>query len=823
MATVDKYIIDVDVNGKQSVDSLKQSVVGLGSAIAGIGFASFIRGAMEFADSIDDLAKATGLSTERVLAFQNAVSVAGGKSADAGKMISTFYNTMENAASGSEQAQDALQKLGVTLGDLKTKSEQQLLDEAVKGLSKMEAGAGRAAAAQEVFGKAVRNIDPKQLQEALNTGNFESAAAAIEKAAEANEKLEKTFFNLKIATLQVLEPFLGDLDNAEASIESLKKVVTVLGGVIAATFAYKTATVIGEIVVAVVALTNAMRGATVASVALQALAGPGGWIKIGAGIAAAAAATLAMNKMLDDTADKKEDAAKATDKDRKAGKAAFADAQQFSKQEQQARAQAIASAKEQTRVMGEQNKLANDYRQTIISTMGMDANRAALIQANAAAEKDANTQILEIDKKIVEEKAKGRGTNQEVIKQLEEQKNKITEQVGEAKRLNDEEYKRKVLIAEQIRDAAYFTELTKDDIMVYKEKYSLMAKASTFENQILAKRNEVEAQYNSTIASSVIKLQQLSKTPLFDDGWQINKQTKELHDAIEELKSLPTTEAMVFLPRKDYKNADEEQKADKDRKKLIKDMLDAEEAARDKIRNLTKGDNRQEVNDLLTIIDIERNRHSKNMAAITSEEAAIKKKNASMVEGTTQAYEQIRQGMTPFMMAQNATNAVWGRMSSAIDNFVDTGKLAFGDLAQSIIRDLIKIELKAQAMEIWGMLRGGASGVGGGGGGSILGSVGGWLAGLMGFADGGQPPMGKASIVGERGPELFVPRSAGTIIPNHALAGAGGGTQQIVNNNTYITNNVSALDAQSVSQLFAQNRRELFGVVEMARREMPGR
>ena len=39
------------------------------------------------------------------------------------------------------------------------------------------------------------------------------------------------------------------------------------------------------------------------------------------------------------------------------------------------------------------------------------------------------------------------------------------------------------------------------------------------------------------------------------------------------------------------------------------------------------------------------------------------------------------------------------------------------------------------------------------------------------FADGGRPPIGKTSLVGERGPELFVPDQAGTIIPNHELGG----------------------------------------------------
>jgi hypothetical protein len=44
---------------------------------------------------------------------------------------------------------------------------------------------------------------------------------------------------------------------------------------------------------------------------------------------------------------------------------------------------------------------------------------------------------------------------------------------------------------------------------------------------------------------------------------------------------------------------------------------------------------------------------------------------------------------------------------------------------------------------------------------------------VLGFADGGRPPLGRVSVVGERGPELFVPDVAGTIIPNHALGGGG--------------------------------------------------
>ena len=59
-------------------------------------------------------------------------------------------------------------------------------------------------------------------------------------------------------------------------------------------------------------------------------------------------------------------------------------------------------------------------------------------------------------------------------------------------------------------------------------------------------------------------------------------------------------------------------------------------------------------------------------------------------------------------------------------------------------------------------------------------SITGGLFKFLGFAKGGRPPVGKPSIVGEKGPELFVPRSSGTIIPNNKLGG-GGSTSVVVN------------------------------------------
>ena len=58
---------------------------------------------------------------------------------------------------------------------------------------------------------------------------------------------------------------------------------------------------------------------------------------------------------------------------------------------------------------------------------------------------------------------------------------------------------------------------------------------------------------------------------------------------------------------------------------------------------------------------------------------------------------------------------------------------------------------------------------------TILGSIAPGIFGglpMLKFARGGRPPTGKASLVGEKGPELFVPRRTGTVIPNDKLGGS---------------------------------------------------
>ena len=87
------------------------------------------------------------------------------------------------------------------------------------------------------------------------------------------------------------------------------------------------------------------------------------------------------------------------------------------------------------------------------------------------------------------------------------------------------------------------------------------------------------------------------------------------------------------------------------------------------------------------------------------------------------------------------------------------------------------------------------------------------------FADGGNPPVGVPSIVGERGPEIFVPKVAGTIIPNHAM----GGHNITVVQNFQVSNDVPALVDMKIREaaapIVAAAHESVFAAIQKGGRE----
>ena len=105
------------------------------------------------------------------------------------------------------------------------------------------------------------------------------------------------------------------------------------------------------------------------------------------------------------------------------------------------------------------------------------------------------------------------------------------------------------------------------------------------------------------------------------------------------------------------------------------------------------------------------------------------------------------------LIGQSIASGVSDNLTAAIQ-----GTKTLGEAAKSILNDLSSTLIKLGVNTILGGI---APGIFGG------------LPKLFGFANGGRPPVGKPSIVGEKGPELFVPRRSGTIIPNDKLGGGG--------------------------------------------------
>jgi hypothetical protein len=121
---------------------------------------------------------------------------------------------------------------------------------------------------------------------------------------------------------------------------------------------------------------------------------------------------------------------------------------------------------------------------------------------------------------------------------------------------------------------------------------------------------------------------------------------------------------------------------------------------------------------------------------------------------------------------------VTGSMSAqqALANLFQRTADHFLDMAAQMIAAQIKMKILGIGLNFLG------GGLGGGGASAVPSTAYGdfsvagpsFFSGGMipGFANGGRPPVGRPSIVGERGPELFVPDRTGTIVPNHAMGSA---------------------------------------------------
>jgi len=172
---------------------------------------------------------------------------------------------------------------------------------------------------------------------------------------------------------------------------------------------------------------------------------------------------------------------------------------------------------------------------------------------------------------------------------------------------------------------------------------------------------------------------------------------------------------------------------------------------------------------------------------------------------------------------KDVNSAVFTSMTQAIQAFLITGKMNFKDFAMSVIANLLQIQAQYAAMSAMrglgalfgGMFPGGASA---GTHGMSTGTFSGAAFQLPTAADGGF--INGPTLVGENGPELFIPSGAGTIIPNQQMNNYGSGQPQNVFNGPYIAS-MQAIDTQSGIQFLAKNKMTIWSLNQSANRSIP--
>ena len=269
--------------------------------------------------------------------------------------------------------------------------------------------------------------------------------------------------------------------------------------------------------------------------------------------------------------------------------------------------------------------------------------------------------------------------------------------------------------------------------------------------------------------------------------------TKEGRDREQELfEEIKAAKIKAALEEKSLKIKTDTDNKQKDINKKVQDAKDKADA----IKN-TNSETLQisdlfnqslEITDgLMSGISLGTNAFSTELQNATSEADKLKEKFMEIGQS-------IEQGVV-----QNLTDAAMGTKS-------------LGEAAISVLNDLkrklIEVAMEQAVSGLGNFLGTALGGLFGGGGGGLddvpfIPSLGG-----AGFANGGKPPVGKTSIVGERGPELFVPSTAGTIIPNHELGG------QSVTNNIVVNVDASGTSVQGNDQESNQFGEQLAAAIQ---------
>ncbi|MFY8212576.1 MAG: phage tail tape measure C-terminal domain-containing protein [Candidatus Nanopelagicus sp.] len=813
------YTVGIEATGAQAtltklnkqVSALDQSFGALKAALAGIAFGSLIANANKFADSISDMSDATEIAIGTILGFSSALMQNGGDAEAASNSIGKFTQTIGDAINGSDSAQKAFADVGISLRDIQTLSSEDLLKKTVQGLGSLESSAKRITTQVALFGKAARSVNFEGV-----SGGFASAVESSQKysssiaaGAAAQQSLEVNLKNLTMALLRVVEPLnslVGSLNISVSAFESLIKVIFYAGS------AYLVFTrgigmlssVLGAIITPLKSAGGLMAtlGAAAATIGRNFV---GIFVNIGRGIGAIQGGTSFFVSMV------------------AAAGSLLRVLLRFA-----GIVGVIMAVAEAVNFLSKQF-FNFDILDVVISKFGKLYESAKkyfnLGGAGAGGGRGDSAESIRLQIEYGQKLAKEYDAAQAKAKEFADRQEKLSieiKKVGQAMAFTNARQLEQLALEtkmigmsedqqETLKAVAQLYEKQEDAIKGLLETRAQWAKGTEEQQASLGiidaqiqKVKELTAVQEKNLTGYIDRLQvaRILEKDRLQAIEEITKQMERQASLGEILRSANDQMMDVKFQAGQRGKSPLEQQFSQIREDARKAAMEAGKAfsagfedtgdglSSEKAKELAAG-----LNEIAIRYKLISDAQIANVEASRTFKAGWEEAFNSYVDNATNAANR----------ARDLFSAVTNSMNSAIDRFVDNGKFSFSEFASSLIKDMIKIELKASAMNLMKMMGGG------GGGGGFLSTIGSFL----GFANGGDPPVGRASIVGENGPEIITPRGATTITPNGM--GMGGAT------NYYITNNVSAIDAKGVAQLFAENRKALLGSVEAAKKELPYR
>lgn len=242
-----RYQVLVDAaRGNASLNQLQNNVEKTSSAfqrlqniVAGLAIGATIRGVLTMSNRLTDLSSATGIATQKLIGFSQAVAANGGSLEIGERAIQRFGQTLGNALDGSTQAIQSFENLGISLNDLRTLSQEEILARTVRSLSEVENASQRASRATELFGRSVSTVDFVGLNNSLGISIERAAryAPAVEAAGNASQGLADSMRILQLEVAVLIQPLtelvvkLTENKEAVAAVaEGFVRIVAILAG-----------------------------------------------------------------------------------------------------------------------------------------------------------------------------------------------------------------------------------------------------------------------------------------------------------------------------------------------------------------------------------------------------------------------------------------------------------------------------------------------------------------------------------------------------------------------------------------------------------------